>query len=85
MDDKTHSFIVRVWREKPDEDSFDLPQDVQTAQETWRGWIEAVGSGHRLYFQDLQSAFRFIQESAGIKQTYRQSWLRKLFKRLQND
>lgn len=85
MEDKTHSFIVRVWRENsPENNAAPLPQQ-DVPHEIWRGWIEAVGSGHRLYFQDLQSALRFIQESAGIQQASRQSWLRKIFRRLKHD
>lgn len=85
MDDNTHSFIVRIWQEKSDENSLEAVIDPQLTQKNWRGWIEAVGSGHRLYFQDLQSALRFIQESAGIAKPAKNSWLRKIIRRLQHD
>lgn len=85
MDDTTYSFIVRVWREKTEEPVQSNSQNAEKTQETWRGWIESVGNGHRLYFQDLQSAIHFIQDSTGIQQTSRHSWLKKLFKRLQHE
>ena len=43
--DTSHSFIIRVWIE---------PRDNKDAQPTWRGVIEHVGSGVRVYFDQLE-------------------------------
>ncbi len=85
MEDKTYSFIVRVWRENSNPIPSEILSEAEKQKETWRGWIESVGNGHRLYFQDLQSAIRFIQENTGIQKPNRYSWLRKLFHRLQHE
>lgn len=52
-----HAFIVRIWR-----------QNVSGADETsvWRGSIDHVGGGERLYFSDLAAIGRFIQDQAEI-------------------
>ena len=41
-DSLPHTFIVRVWREKTDGESF-----------LWRGSVSDAQSGERLYFQSL--------------------------------
>ncbi len=64
----TLAFIVRVWPEtaRPGE----RPQ-------VWRGSIERVGSGERLYFVRLESIAAFIREHLGLGRTARRSlWAR---------
>ncbi len=85
MNDETFSFVVRVWRETAETVPPSVSEGSDLPAGTWRGWIESVGNGQRLYFQDLQSAMHFIQESAGIKTTNRLSWLRHLVDRLKHD
>lgn len=41
----THSFIVRIWIE---------PREIKDADAKWRGVIEHVGSGDRVYFDQLE-------------------------------
>lgn len=54
MEEDTHSFIIRIW------DIVDGPGE--RPEETWRGSIDYVGSGKRLYFNDLNSIVSFIHE-----------------------
>jgi hypothetical protein len=55
----THSFIVRIWREAVDS----VGQRI-----IWRGSVEHVGTGKRVYFHDdLGSIIKFIQEAAGVR------------------
>lgn len=54
MDEKTHSFIIRIWETIEDR--------VNGLEGTWRGSIDYVGSEKRLYFNDLDSIVAFIQE-----------------------
>ena len=42
-DSLPHTFIVRVWREKTDGESF-----------LWRGSVSDAQNGERLYFQSLE-------------------------------
>ncbi len=65
--DRSHSFLIRIWDDAEEQDS-DAPR--------WRGSIENVGSGNRLYFQDLQAILRFIEEESGIQVISRRRWPR---------
>jgi hypothetical protein len=61
LEDHSASFIVRVWRE--------LGEGEQPSQE-WRGSIEHVGSGERVFFRNLRSIATFMQphlEKLGIE------------------
>ena len=55
MENQTHSFIVRIWRESDDETII------------WRGLIEDVGQKNRLYFYDLDSITSFIRNQIDDK------------------
>jgi len=61
----TVAFIVRIWREAMDGDGHTT---------SWRGSIERVGSGHRLYFSELAGIARFIREELGLKTRLRLVW-----------
>ena len=69
LDGDTQSFIVRIWHEASgagDKDS-------------WRGSILHVGSGKRVYFHNLNSIKRFVQERTGMKENGDLGgWLRSL-------
>ena len=49
--DSTHAFIVRIWIEHP---------DVNNAEPVWRGVIEQVSDGQRVYFQRLEAISAFF-------------------------
>ncbi len=53
-----HAFVVRIWHETEDDDADALG---------WRGTIDHVRSGKRLYFHDLETFLRFVEEQAGLK------------------
>ncbi len=48
-----HTFIVRLWREKSDGDF------------VWRGSVDCVQSGERVYFQNIESLKDVIARLAG--------------------
>ena len=56
-----HAFIVRIWME---------PREFKDAEPIWRGVIEHVGSGARVYFDKLEQiaihVFPYIEEM-GVK------------------
>jgi hypothetical protein len=54
----TQSFIVRIWND---------PASNSARSKTWRGSIIHVGSGKRVYFHDLNSVKRFIEEQTGMR------------------
>jgi hypothetical protein len=57
MKSERHSFIVRIWHEEEDEEGHGP---------VWRGSIDHVGSGRRLYFCDLEGILGFIREQLGL-------------------
>jgi hypothetical protein len=60
LEDHTASFIVRIWCESGDSGA---------ASGEWRGSIEHVSSGQRIFFRDLGAIGRFMKphlEQLGI-------------------
>ena len=53
-----HSFVVRIWRE-----AGGGPAEAVT----WRGSVDHVGSGDRLYFDEPEAIVRFVREQAGLR------------------
>jgi hypothetical protein len=53
----THSFVIRIWYET---------HRGQAGEPAWRGSVDYVPSGERLYFCDLATCIRFIQEQARL-------------------
>jgi hypothetical protein len=47
----THAFIIRIWIE---------PQDIKDAAPIWRGVIEHVGSGTRVYFNRVEQIIEHL-------------------------
>ncbi len=61
LEDHTASFIVRIWRERG---------EGLTASQEWRGAIEHVQSGRRIFFRDLSAIANFMKphlEQIGIE------------------
>ena len=53
-----HSFVVRIWRE-----AGDGPAEAVI----WRGSVDHVGSGDRLYFDEPEAIVRFVREQTGLR------------------
>jgi hypothetical protein len=53
FEDRSASFIVRVWCESGDGEA--------RAVRAWRGSIEHVPSGQRVYFQELDAVIAFMK------------------------
>ena len=54
-----HAFVVKLWLER---------REIAGARPEWRGRIDHVQSGKRVYFRDIAEIMRFIQgflESTG--------------------
>jgi len=51
FEDHVHSFVIRVWQE---------PREIEGAGPEWRGRIEHVQSGERVYFRSLDTMVEFI-------------------------
>ncbi len=56
--DDTQSFIIRIWHEAV---------NGRGHISGWRGSIVHVGTGKRVYFHDLNSVKRFIQDQTGMR------------------
>lgn len=54
--DDVHSFVVRIWYEA----------DEGQPELAWRGSVDHVSSGRRIYFHDLDTFVRFVQEHARL-------------------
>jgi hypothetical protein len=52
LENNNHSFVIRVWNEG----------NGDSSQKVWRGYIEHVNHGSRMYFSDLNGVARFIQQ-----------------------
>jgi hypothetical protein len=51
IQDTSHTFIARFWLE---------PREIKGAKPIWRGVVEHVASGRRLYLEDLDEIKTFI-------------------------
>ena len=63
MNEKTHSFIVRIWLE---------PREIEGAPPQWRGEVKHVASGKQIYLRNLAEITSFIVpylEEIGIQFT----------------
>jgi hypothetical protein len=47
----THSFILRCWRE---------PRELEAAEPVWRGEVEHVPTGKRVYFNNFEELKGFL-------------------------
>ena len=65
LENDTQSFIIRIWHERVDEE-----KNITV----WRGSIDHVGTGKRLYFHDLNGIARFIQDYLQVKQQHPPKW-----------
>ncbi|HEY8745212.1 MAG TPA: hypothetical protein VIU62_19150 [Chloroflexota bacterium] len=57
MDERRHSFVLRIWEERCDEDG---------AEPLWRGSLEEVQRGHRVYFSTLLELCDHLQTQTGM-------------------
>ena len=56
LGDRSASFIVRIWREENEQGG---------SRAVWRGSIESVRSGVKMYFTDVTSVGRFVSDHLG--------------------
>jgi hypothetical protein len=64
LEDGTAVFIVRVWRERGDTDA-----SIDTIPPEWRGSVEHLQSGQRMFFRTLETVGEFMKphlEKLGI-------------------
>ena len=57
MEQDTYSFVIRIWRETADSRGNVL---------AWRGSVDSVSNGERLYFDDLEDVPAFIRKQIGL-------------------
>jgi hypothetical protein len=66
MQNKAHSFVIRIWREE------------DTEKTPWRGYIDYVGKDKRLHFHDMEGITRFIQQELNLPSPKKNGWWQKL-------
>lgn len=76
MKEDTHSFVIRIWQEEIDRHGRTI---------IWRGAVDHVGTGQRLYFSDLEWLVDFIRERTGLNEGKRKTLLERLRKYLLSD
>lgn len=57
MEKDSHAFVIRVWNEG----------SGAGRAAAWRGYIEHVNHGERMYFYDLNGVARYIQQQLGLQ------------------
>ncbi|HEV7216110.1 MAG TPA: hypothetical protein VGP33_13430 [Chloroflexota bacterium] len=57
MDERSHSFVLRIWEE---------PREQDGAEPIWRGSMEEVLTGTRVYFSTLLDLCDHLGRSTGM-------------------
>lgn len=70
--DRSLSFLIRIW---------DDAEEGDPNAPLWRGSVENIHTGNRLYFEDLRAILRFIEEETGMEGGSRRRWPRGPVKR----
>jgi hypothetical protein len=69
----SRAFLIRVWRER---------RDVPNGDPVWRGSIDDVDGGPRVYFGSLPEMVDYVRSRAGIaKPAARRGWCRERVRR----
>ena len=71
---ETHSFVLRCWRE---------PRELEAAESVWRGEVEHVPTGKRIYCKNFEELKGFLAsylpeitaEETRKEETEKQTWL----------
>lgn len=57
LDERSHAFVVRVWEER---------RDIDGAPPTWRGSVDDVRAGTRVYFDTLDELAAILGTRSGM-------------------
>jgi hypothetical protein len=57
LDERSHTFVVRIWEER---------RDVADAPSTWRGRVDEVRTGVRRYFTTLEDLVTYLSSQSGM-------------------
>jgi hypothetical protein len=63
LDERSHTFVVRIWEER---------RDVADALPTWRGRVDDVRTGVRRYFTTLDDLVEYLSHQSGMVGTGRE-------------
>jgi hypothetical protein len=58
IDERSFAFVVKVWQER---------RDIDGAAPTWRGSLDDVQSGDRVYFDTLSELCEQLRAHAGLE------------------
>ena len=61
---RTHLYAISIWWEN---------REIPGSAPVWRGYVQYERTGQRVYFCDLETLIRFLQETAGISPPTRPS------------
>lgn len=57
IDERTFTYVVKIWEER---------RDVAGAERTWRGSVDNVQTGDRLYFGTLLELSDYLRRESGM-------------------
>ena len=57
INEQSHAFIVKIWHER---------RDIAGAEPVWRGSVDDVQAGSRLYFDSLGVLCSYLTRHAGL-------------------
>jgi hypothetical protein len=57
INEQSHAFVVKIWHER---------RDIAGAKPVWRGSVDDVQSGSRLYFDSLGVLCSYLTRHAGL-------------------
>jgi hypothetical protein len=57
LDERSHTFVVRIWEER---------RDLDNATPTWRGRVDEVRTGSRRYFTTLEDLVTYLSSQSGM-------------------
>ena len=57
LDERSFAFYVKIWEER---------RDIVGADAVWRGSVDDVGGGDRLYFASLRELCAYLEHRSGM-------------------
>jgi hypothetical protein len=61
LDERRYSFVVKIWEER---------RDIPGAEPTWRGSVDDVQRGDRLYFNTLIELSDYLKNRSGMRKPH---------------
>lgn len=57
LDERSHTFVVKIWEER---------RDIAGVERTWRGSVDDIQGGTRVYFTTLAELSNYLRRRSGM-------------------